>query len=276
MNNINLSNNVVSHIKDNDNEYLQFKRLEEYKDILAHAYSVGIDKNYRTFKANREALEIRDYEKNVNNYKELCKAIKLNSDNLIKANQAHTDNILCVDKFEKNEKIDTIEKSDGLITNTKGIVLATTNADCILLLFFDPVKKVIANVHSGWKGTLQRISEKTVGKMVENYGCKPKDIIVCICPSIRKCHFEVGKDVKELFFNEFKNLENINEFIINKENKWFIDTVLINKLILKKMGILEENIEDSNICSVCNKDMIHSYRAEGESYGLATAVIGLV
>lgn len=276
MNNINLSNNVVSHIKDNDNEYLQFKRLEKYKDILTHAYSVGIDKNYRTFKANREALEIRDYEKNVNNYKELCKAIKLNSDNLIKANQAHTDNILCVDKFEKNEKIDTIEKSDGLITNTKGIVLATTNADCILLLFFDPVKKVIANVHSGWKGTLQRISEKTVGKMVENYGCKPKDIIVCICPSIRKCHFEVGKDVKELFFNEFKNLENINEFIINKENKWFIDTVLINKLILKKMGILEENIEDSNICSVCNKDMIHSYRAEGEGYGLATAVIGLV
>lgn len=276
MNNINLSNSVVSHIKDNDNEYLQFKRLEKYKDILTHAYSVGIDKNYRTFKANREALEIRDYEKNVNNYKELCKAIKLNSDNLIKANQAHTDNILCVDKIEKNEKIDTIEKSDGLITNTKGIVLATTNADCILLLFFDPVKKVIANVHSGWKGTLQRISEKTVGKMVENYGCKPKDIIVCICPSIRKCHFEVGKDVKELFFNEFKNLENINEFIINKENKWFIDTVLINKLILKKVGILEENIEDSNICSVCNKDMIHSYRAEGESYGLATAVIGLV
>ena len=82
--------------------------------------------------------------------------------------------------------------------------------------------------------------------------------------------------MKELFFNEFKNLENINEFIINKENKWFIDTVLINKLILKKMGILEENIEDSNICSVCNKDMIHSYRAEGEGYGLATAVIGLV
>ncbi len=274
MNNINLSNSVVSHIK--DNEYLQFKRLEKYKDILTHAYSVGIDKNYRTFKANREALEIRDYEKNVNNYKELCKAIKLNSDNLIKANQAHTDNILCIDKIEKNEKIDTIEKSDGLITNKKGIVLATTNADCILLLFFDPVKKVIANVHSGWKGTLQRISEKTVGKMVENYGCEPKDIIVCICPSIRKCHFEVGKDVKELFFNEFKNLENINEFIINKENKWFIDTVLINKLILKKVGILEENIEDSNICSVCNKDMIHSYRAEGEGYGLATAVIGLV
>ena len=275
MNNINLSNNVVSHIKDNDNEYIQFKRLEKYKDILAHAYSVGIDKNYRTFKANREALEISDYERNLNNYKELCKEIKVNSDNLIKANQAHTDNILCIDKLEKNEKIDTIEKSDGLITNKKEIVLATTNADCILLLFFDPVKKVIANVHSGWKGTLQRISEKTVDKMVKNYGCEPKDIIVCICPSIRKCHFEVKEDIKELFFNEFNNLENTNDFIINKENKWFVDTVLINKLILKKVGILEENIEDCGICSVCNKEIIHSFRAEGDGYGLATAVIAL-
>ena len=275
MNNINLSNNVVSHIKDNDNEYIQFKRLEKYKDILAHAYSVGIDKNYRTFKANREALEISDYKRNLNNYKELCKEIKVNSDNLIKANQAHTDNILCIDKLEKNEKIDTIEKSDGLITNKKEIVLATTNADCILLLFFDPVKKVIANVHSGWKGTLQRISEKTVDKMVKNYGCEPKDIIVCICPSIRKCHFEVKEDIKELFFNEFNNLENTNDFIINKENKWFVDTVLINKLILKKVGILEENIEDCGICSVCNKEIIHSFRAEGDGYGLATAVIAL-
>ena len=275
MNNINLSNSVVSHIKDNDNEYIQFKRLEKYKDILAHAYSVGIDKNYRTFKANREALEISDYKRNLNNYKELCKEIKVNSDNLIKANQAHTDNILCIDKLEKNEKIDTIEKSDGLITNKKEIVLATTNADCILLLFFDPVKKVIANVHSGWKGTLQRISEKTVDKMVKNYGCEPKDIIVCICPSIRKCHFEVKEDIKELFFNEFNNLENTNDFIINKENKWFIDTVLINKLILKKVGILEENIEDCGICSVCNKEIIHSFRAEGDGYGLATAVIAL-
>ncbi len=275
MNNMDLSNNVVKYIKNRDNEYLKFKRLEKYCDILSHAYSVGIDKNYRTFKANREALDISDYDRNINNYKELCNEIKLSPENLIKANQAHTDNILCIDKIEKNKKIDTIEKSDGLITNKKGIVLATTNADCILLLFFDPVKKVIANVHSGWKGTLQRISQKAVEKMMKVYGCEPKDIIVCICPSIRKCHFEVKEDVKELFFNEFKNLKNVNDFIINKDNKWFIDTVLINKLILNEIGILNENIEDCNICSVCNSEKIHSYRAEGEGYGLATAIIGL-
>ena len=273
MNNIDLSNDVVTHIK--NKEYLQFKKLEKYNDILAHAYSVGIEKSYRTFKANREQLSKEDYEKNINNYKILCTQIGLDYSNLIKANQAHTDNIICINNTEKNSTIDTINLSDGLITNKSKLILATTNADCILLLFFDPVKKVIANVHSGWKGTLQKISQKTVNKMSKIYGCNPKDIIVCMCPSIRKCHFEVEKDVKDMFYDQFNNLENINSFIIKKDDKWLIDTILINKIILKQAGILEQNIEDSGICSVCNKEIIHSYRAEGDGYGLATAVIAL-
>ena len=151
-------------------------------------------------------------------------------------------------------------------------MLSTSNADCILLLFFDPVKKVIANTHSGWKGTLQRISVETVKKMEEKYGSNPQDIICCICPSIRKCHFEVEREVKEQFENEFKDVENFIEETV-PDKKWNIDTVHINKEILKKAGLLEKNIIDSGICSVCNSDQIHSFRAEGEKYGLATALI---
>ena len=273
MNNIDLSNDMVTHNR--NNEYLQFKRLEKYKDIVAHAYSVGIDKSYRTFKAKREPLSKEDYENNINNYKILCNKIGLDYKNLIKANQAHTDNIICIDNLEKNNTIDTIDLCDGLITNKSKLILATTNADCILLLFFDPVKKVIANIHSGWKGTLQKISQKTINNMSKIYGCNPKDIIVCMCPSIRKCHFEVSEDVKDMFYNQFKTLENTDNFIIKTDNRWYIDTILINKIILKQEGILEENIEDSEICSVCNNEIIHSYRAEGENYGLATAIIAL-
>ena len=158
-------------------------------------------------------------------------------------------------------------------------MLSTTNADCILLLFFDPVTKTIANVHSGWKGTLQRISVETVDKMIKEYGCNPDDIICCICPSIRKCHFEVDKDVKDLFENEFEDLQiSENQDIMEKQKdneKWNIDTVLINKILLKKKGLKEESIIDSGLCSVCNKDLIHSFRAEGQGYGLATALISL-
>ncbi len=101
--------------------------------------------------------------------------------------------------------------------------------------------------------------------MIKEFECNPKDIICCICPSIRKCHFEVEKDVKDMFENEFKDLENLNNIIEEKipNAKWNIDTVLINEMILeKKQGLKKENIIDSGICSVCNSDLIHSYRVE--------------
>ena len=270
---IDLTNDKVIHIRNKENEFLQFKRLKNFEKMISHAYSVGINKSYRTFKANREPLPINIYQGNMNNYKTLCSEIGANYKKITKANQAHTDNVVCINNIEENVTIDTKDPSDGLITDKKEIVLATTNADCILLLFFDPVKKVIANTHSGWKGTLQEISVKTVEKMIKNYGCKPENIIVCICPSIRKCHFEVGKDVKKMFYDKFEKLGNTDRFIEKRDEKWYVDTILINKLILKNIGILEENIEDSGICSVCNKEKIHSFRAEGENYGLATAII---
>ena len=273
---IDLTNDKVIHINNKKNEFLQFKRLKKFEDTISHAYSVGTHKNYRTFKANKEPLPMNIYQSNLNNYKTLCKEIGADYKKIIKANQAHTDNVVCINNVEKNVTIDTKDPSDGLITDKKDIVLATTNADCILLLFFDPVKKVIANTHSGWKGTLQEISVKTVEKMIENYGCKPENIIVCICPSIRKCHFEVGEDVKKLFYDKFEKLGNTDRFIEKRNKKWYVDTILINKLILKNIGILEENIEDCGICSVCNKEKIHSFRAEGENYGLATAIISMI
>ena len=134
------------------------------------------------------------------------------------------------------------KETDGLVTNQSNIALATTNADCILLIFFDPVKQVIANVHSGWKGTLQRISVKAVNKMKNEYGCNLQNIICCICPSIRKCHFKVHADVREPYYNEFKDLKQIDDLIVPvpNEDRWSIDTVEINKIILKQAGLKEE------------------------------------
>ena len=166
---------------------------------------------------------------------------------------------------------------DGICTNVRNNILATVNADCILILFFDPIKKVVANVHSGWRGTLQKISVKTVDKMVEQYKCNPQDIICCICPSIRKCHFEVEQDVKDSFVMEFQDMFNLDEVIEEKilGKKWNIDTVRINEILLEKRGLRKDNIIDCGICSVCNSDIIHSYRIEGKGNGLSSAIIGL-
>ena len=281
-----LSNDRVIHIKNGDIEYLQFRKLLEYSDIISHCYSLGTNVNFRTSSKNYENNENNEfeYEKVINNYKNLCDNICLDYKNLVKGIQRHTNNVTTVySKINKDEpdfNMKEYENIDGLITNKKDIVLSTTSADCISLLFFDPVKKVIANTHSGWKGTLQRISVKTVEKMVKEFKCKKEDIIVCICPSIRKCHFEVEETVKDMFFKEFQNLgqDNLKNIIEEKQenNKWNIDTVLINKIILKNIGVKEENIIDSKICTMCNPGILHSYRVEKEKFGLNTALIALI
>ena len=276
-----LSNENVIYVEKEGIQYLQFRKLLEYSDIITHGYSLGIDKNFRTARANKQKLPEQEAQKAIKDYENLGKCIDIKLNKMVKPNQAHTDKIQIVEKhILKNEpdfNLEVYDKTDGLITNKKDIALATTNADCILLLFFDPVNKVIANVHSGWRGTIQRISVKTVQKMVNKFNCKPENIICCICPSIRKCHFEVENDVKEIFEKEFKDLKiEQNNDIMEKQKdkeKWNIDTVLINKILLKREGLKQENIIDSGICSVCNSDLIHSYRVEKQGYGLATALI---
>ena len=272
----NLSNEIVLRTNKNGVQFLQFKKLLEFSDILVHAYSLGLDRNFRTSNLEQNTC--------LKDYKDLCNEINANYINLVKPNQAHTKNVtkveykINIDKPDFN--LEQYNSTDGTVTNKKNILLATTNADCILLLFFDPINKVIANVHSGWRGTLQRISVEAIHKMQKEYSCKPENIICCICPSIRKCHFEVEQDVEKLFEEEFKEElkeNNKNEEIIERKNeiKWTIDTVKLNKIILQKEGLKSENILDCGICSVCNSDLIHSFRCEKQGYGLETAIIGL-
>lgn len=279
-----LSNKNVIRINKNGVQYLQFRKLLEYKDIITHAYSIGTDVNFRTARVNKQQLPENEFNKAIQDYKNLCNAINVDYKNIVKTNQEHTDNIAIANKKINQDfpdiNLEEYSKTDGIVTNRPNLVLSTTNADCILLLFFDPVTKTIANTHSGWKGTLQRISVKTVEKMINEFNSKPEDIICCICPSIRKCHFEVDRDVKEIFENEFKDLNiNKNIDIMEKQKdkeKWNIDTVLINRIILEKTGLKAENIIDSGLCSVCNKELIHSFRVEKEGYGLNTAIISLI
>lgn len=245
-------------------EYIQFKKLLEFG--IKHAYTLkSKDINFS------EHSKERDF-----SFKILSKALDIKYENFVRPIQTHSDKVKCIDKVES---IEELKNTDGLITNKKNIALISRNADCILMLFYDPVKKVIANVHSGWRGTFKKIGEKTINKMINYYGCNPKDIYCFICPCIRKCHFEVDDDVKILCENIFSFLDT-KEFIVKgdiveEKQKYFIDTVLINKILLKEIGLQEKNIIDSNICSVCNKDKVHSYRVEKENKKIATSIIVL-
>ena len=246
-------------------EYIQFKRLLEYPEVT-HCYTMRSNNQLNFQIKNRDFFN--------QSCDKIYKCLELKNPLVVRPYQTHTDNVKIVKKIEK------LEDTDGIITNKKEIALITTSADCISLLLYDPVKKAIGSIHSGWKGTLKRIIIKAIEKMITEYHSKPEDIICCICPSIRQCCFEVDEDVKDLFYNKYKNLKNIDEIIKlgdKKEDKqkYYIDTVKINIELLKNIGLKEKNIIDSNICTMCHSKEFHSYRADGKDFGVNGAIIAI-
>lgn len=265
-----LSNENIIHINKNGVEYIQFRKLLEYSDILTHCFTLkpldfGDNSNYKD-------------KKNVvtKNYKLICNELDVDYKNIIRPYQTHTSNVKGVD-VGNGIFLEEYINIDGLITNKKNIALSLTYADCTPIYLFDPIKKSIGNIHSGWQGTVKEIAKNAIKKMIETYGSSPKDIICAIGPTIRKCHFEVEEDVKDMFLNKFNYIEEIVTIgqIKQGRQKYYIDTVKINKNILMEMGIKEENIIDSKICTVCNSSLMHSYRKEGKDAGRNTALIML-
>lgn len=275
-----LSNDVIIHKKKNGIEYLQFKKLLEYPELV-HCYTLKANDfdiaGNDTYEEKRDIL--------YSNFEKLSKALDIEKDTIIRPYQTHTNVVEAIKENWYNtheKKISIFPKEltnvDGLITNQKDITFSLGFADCTPIYLYDPVKKVIGDIHSGWKGTLGRIGKVAVEKMIGEYNCNPKDIICCIGPCIKKCHFEVSKDVADSFKAEFCEMEDINEIITcinNLEQKYVIDTTRINQNMMKEAGLLEESIIDSSICTVCNADYMHSYRVAKEKAGRNTAILGL-
>lgn len=265
-----LSNENIIHVNKNGLEYIQFKKLLEYSDILTHCFTLkpldfGDNSNYE----NKKDVVTK-------NYKLICNELEVNHENVIRPYQTHTSNI----KEARNDCgifLEEYTNIDGLITNKRNIALSLTYADCTPIYLFDTNKKAIGNIHSGWQGVVKKIVKNAIEKMITTYGSNPKDIICAIGPTIRDCHFEVENDVKDIFLNEFNYIENIitTGQIKQGKQKYYIDTVKVNKTMLMEMGIKEENIIDSRICTVCNSNLMHSYRKEGKNAGRSTALIML-
>ncbi len=158
------------------------------------------------------------------------------------------------------------KKQEKLITNEPNIVLTTFYADCVPIFLLDPIKKAIGIAHSGWKGTVLEIGKKTILKMQEEYETEAKDLLVGIGPSISLCCFQVDKPVAEKFRNELPFSEKYI-FEDNIKGKFKIDLQNIIKESILSLGVLEENIEISKICTLCNSNMFFSHRAMGEERG---------
>ena len=274
-----LENDKVVHIKKDKIDYLQFRDLLGYPQIN-HAYIIkphGMNFRLGTDFHNLEMVK--------ENLRIVSEEIGFDYKTIIRPDFEHTANVQVVDFVDNSEETPELcgkrfKDVDGLVTDKKNITLMATNADCNLIILFDPIKNVVGNIHAGWRGTFNKIASNAIKLMNEKFGCNQEDIRAYLCPSIRKCHFEVDTDVAKMCEELFSYTGKINDIIEigeikNDKQKYFIDTVLINKILLKENGILEENIFDSGICSVCCSELVHSRRAEGEFFGVGTSIVAL-
>lgn len=155
--------------------------------------------------------------------------------------------------------------ADAIVTDMKGVVLVIQVADCQSVMMYDPVKKVVSNVHSGWRGSIGNIVGKCVDHMVKVFGCDPADILAGISPSLGPCCAE--------FVNYRDEIpEALWQYKL--DGKDYFDFWQMSRDQLEKAGLKPDNIENMQICTKCNTDRFYSYRAE-KTTGRFACVISL-
>ncbi|NWJ46045.1 MAG: peptidoglycan editing factor PgeF [Chloroflexi bacterium] len=185
--------------------------------------------------------------------------------NLTSGYQQHTANVAVVDeKFYgagRNWR-NSIPATDALVTNLSGIPLLTGHADCPPILFYDPIKGVIAAAHSGWRGTVQKIAAETVQVMQARFGCDPTDILAGIGPSIGGCCYTVNEAVAYEVFAAFGEEETRGFLSLREDGLYLFNLWSAIEHTLRIAGIKPAHIEHSELCSLCHHDTFFSYRAQ--------------
>lgn len=257
--------------------YLTIPSFEE-SGLVKHCFTTrsgGVSEGI--YSSLNTSIDKEDPIENVQRNLELvCGAIDIDYKKLVFSDQTHEDNIRVVTQADIGKGLtipSDIYNTDGLMTNVPGIPLITFYADCVPLFFLDKKNRAIAVTHSGWKGTVLKIGEKTLKQMAEVYGTKSEDCLVGIGPSIEMNCFEVGQEVADQFTESFPNWPQIIEPIEN--GKYVVDLWQANKLMLMEMGVQENNISISGFCTKCNEELFFSYRRDKGRTGSLSAIMEL-
>jgi len=201
-------------------------------------------------------------------------ALEVDPDSVCCAHQVHGTSVYCIDAVPPavpGAPCRVCGDYDALITNRPGITLVIRVADCVPILLYDPVCNVVSVVHAGWKGTLADIAGATVARMCTHYGCRVRDILAGIGPSIGPCCFEVGSDVAE----QFRSSSFGGSCVRTGQAGARIDLPEANRVALLRSGLLQHNVETSGYCTACSLDIFFSHRGEKGKTGRFGLFAGL-
>jgi len=207
------------------------------------------------------------------NRERLRKALSLEAEAVfVTAMQTHSDHVSVIEKREMrgwSGLEDAVEDCDAMVTDLPGVILTILTADCVPILLYDPIQRVVAAVHAGWRGTESKVVMKTVGVMKERFSSNPADILAGIAPAIGECCYEVGEEVA-VHFSEYPEA-----LVAPRGGKFMLDLPRINLQQMTAAGLQREHIEMSGICTACEVEHFFSYRREQGCSGRFMSMIGL-
>lgn len=219
-------------------------------------------------------------------------------DDIVCSQQTHTTNVRKVTAADKGKGV-VRERDyadvDGLITQERGIILATFFADCVPLFIVDCVSHSIGLSHSGWRGTVGKMGKVTLECMAREFGTRAEDVRVAIAPSICQNCYEVSEDVALAFAEAFpRNDDMAREFLMRycdeismkdiedclfykKENgKYQLNLWYANFRVFRDAGVPDKQIEVTDVCTCCNPNLLFSHRASMGKRGNLGAFMMLV
>jgi YfiH family protein len=254
--------------------FLYHQQLASFKWML-HGFSLRFDPEPK-----RDLnLGLNDYQPAeivLENRKRLARAVSGREIPLITLRQTHSDRIVTI---RSKKPLATAPEADAMITVQNGILLAIQTADCLPVLVVDPVRKVIAAIHAGWRGLLKRITLKAIEQMQKDFSTVPADCLAVIGPGIGPCCYEVGEEMIQAFSKEFAGKDSFfrsfNRKDLTARSTKSLDLVAACKYQLLESGVPQANIFSSESCTSCRTDLFFSHRAEKRKTGRMMGVIGI-
>lgn len=213
----------------------------------------------------------------ISNRHKIARALGLDLRHFVFVRQVHGTDVAVVDASHRGMGATSFDENrfaaDAVVTDTPDVAIAILVADCVPILFYDPVRRVVGAAHSGWRGTVGHVANKVIDTMTQRFGSRVDDIQVSIGPSIRRCCYEVDDTVADKARTEFSPLMAMPRF--RSPGKYLFSMQSAIRMDLSGMGVLNDRIEDVGLCTACRVDHLFSHRREHGKTGRQLAVISL-
>ena len=249
---------------------------------LQHGFSTrkgGVSKEHLA--SLNLSFSVEDAKENVlENFRRIGERFGKTPEDFVLSKQSHETKVLKVGTKDRGKGITKdrdYEGIDALITDEEGLILSCFSADCVPILFYDPIHKTVGACHSGWRGTKGKILQNVVEEMRKHFSSNPAEILIAIGPSICKEQYVVSEDLALSFLEDYPDLGEDTASPIQRisKDKFQLDLWDLNRRIALNCGIKEEHISISGYCTMENPELFFSHRYSQGKRGLQGAFICL-